>query len=160
LLFSGGWLLISLFNNIFPVSGVITVTATNIFLSDNRFSDRYKLANVLFRIKPMTATKTRKPATLKDLITTEAAKSFDVWEEPIQLEEIVLPANEEPNLSHTPAFLFLMAAVAVLVVGKAFIACAVLAFKLGRKMVNAAIDARTPKINFAAYSPIFEGLEA
>ena len=109
----------------------------------------------------MTATKTRKPATLKDLITTEAAKGLDVWEEPIQLEEIVLPANEEPKaLSHTPAFLFLMAAVAVLVVGKAFIACAVLAFKLGRKMVNAAIDARTPKINFAAYSPIFEGLEA
>lgn len=110
----------------------------------------------------MTATKTRtrKPATIADLITTEAAKSFDIWDE-IAVPEPATLTNEEPKaLSHTPAFLFLMAAVAVLVVGKAMITCAVLAFGLARKAVNYAIDARTPKVNFSVYQPIFEGLES
>jgi len=102
--------------------------------------------------------KTRKAATIADLITAEAAKSFEVWDEVAVPESVsATPADE---LSQSPVFLFIAAAVAILVMGKAFVYCAVLAFNLGRKAVNAAIDARAPKIDFAVYQPIFEGLES
>lgn len=100
-----------------------------------------------------TTTRTRK-ATIKDLIATEAAKSFDAWEE--TASPATLTDEGTKSLSQTPVFLFIAAAVAILIVGKAFMACAVLAFNLGRKVVDAAIDARTPKIDFGVYRPIFE----
>jgi len=85
---------------------------------------------------------------------------YDATATPEQLEPTPehLP-NSSEQLSQSPAFLFILAAVAILVIGKAFVGCAVLAFNLGRKIVDAAINARTPKINFSVYKPIFEGLE-
>lgn len=106
-------------------------------------------------------TKTRK-TTIADLIIAEAAQPFEVWEAVVKQEPAPEPVAEEPQpeeaLSHTPAFLFLMAAVAIFIVGRALIACALLAFNLGRKAVNAAIDARAKKVDFRVYQPIFEGL--